>query len=189
MQFKTNNRYFIRFLKDEKFIEWKLFPTDELESYWDECQQQHPIEKDDILLAEKYFKNIDISSFKMLPEKKQEAIHRLRQSRNNSNRKRKIYRFSYIAAAFTAILNLSLFYTQKKTKNPKTELIISSNYIIRSELESEDILFITGNETVSFRELTCTGKIILSDNLDNAITALTLISGTKYKRGETYIYL
>ncbi len=37
-------------------------------------------------------------------------------------------------------------------------------------------------DNVSFQGLTCTGKIILSDNLDNVMTALTLISATKFKK-------
>ncbi|MFA7493833.1 MAG: FecR domain-containing protein [Proteiniphilum sp.] len=151
MQLKTDNNNFIRFLKDEKFIEWKLSPTDELDSYWDEYLQQHLTEKDDILLAEKHFKHINISSLKMLPEKRQEAIHRLEQSLNSYNRKRKIHRFSYIAAACAAALVLSVLYIHKEINRNNEEMIASSDYIVGNELESEDILFITGNETASFQ--------------------------------------
>lgn len=151
MQLKTDDNTFIRFLKDEKFIEWKLSPTDELDSYWDEYLQQHPTEKDDILLAEKHFKHINISSLKMLPEKRQEAIHRLEQSLNSYNRKRKIHRFSYIAAACAAALVLSVLYIHKEINRNNEEMIASSDYIVGNELESEDILFITGNETASFQ--------------------------------------
>jgi hypothetical protein len=42
---------------------------------------------------------------------------------------------------------------------------------------------------VSFQGLTCTGKIILSDNPDNVMTALTLISSTKYKKENKRIYI
>ena len=44
-------------------------------------------------------------------------------------------------------------------------------------------------DDVSFQGLTCTGKIILSDNLDNVMMALTLISGTKYKKEGKLIYI
>ncbi len=150
MQLKTENS-FTRFLKEEKFIEWKISPTDELDSYWDEYLQQHPTEKDDILLAEKHFKNIDISSFKMRPEKRQEAIHRLEQSLNNYNRKRKLHRFSYIAAACAAVLIISVLYIHKEINRNSEEMITSSEYIVGNELESEDILFITGNRTATFQ--------------------------------------
>lgn len=45
------------------------------------------------------------------------------------------------------------------------------------------------DEAVSFKGITCTGKIILSENLDNVMTTLSLISGTKYKRENRTIYI
>jgi len=45
------------------------------------------------------------------------------------------------------------------------------------------------DDNVSFQNLTCTGKIILSENLDNVMTALTLISATKYKKEDKLIYI
>lgn len=150
MQLKTENS-FIRFLKDEKFIEWKLFPTDELNRYWEEYLQHHPGEKDDILLAEQHFQNIDISSVKLSKEKKQEAIHRLEQSLGTYIRKRRIRRFAYAVAACAAVLVISVLFLHKEFKQPGEEMIASTDYIMGSELESEDILFITGNRTASFQ--------------------------------------
>ncbi|WP_352422558.1 FecR domain-containing protein [Proteiniphilum sp.] len=151
MQLKTENS-FIRFLKDEKFIEWKLFPTDELNRYWEEYLQYHPGEREDILLAEQHFQNIDISSVKLSKEKKQEAIHRLEQSLGAYNRKRRIYRFAYIGAACVVALVMSVLYLQKEiNQSSGEELVAFSDYIVGSELESEDILFITGDKTATFQ--------------------------------------
>lgn len=150
MQLKTENS-FIRFLKDEKFIEWKLFPTDELNRYWEEYLQYHPGEREDILLAEQHFQNIDISSVKLPKEKKQEAIHRLEQSLGIYNRKRRIRRFIYAAAACAAVLVISALFLQREIDRNGEEMIASIDYIMGSELESEDILFITGNRTASFQ--------------------------------------
>ncbi len=151
MRLKTDDNSFIRFLKDEKFIEWKLFPTDELNAYWQEYLRQHPGERDNIQLAEKHFRNINVSSLKMPQEKKKEAIYRLEQSLNTYNRKRKIRRFAYVAAACAAILVLSVLYLQKEMDHSGDELVPSADYIVGSELESEDILFISGNRTTSFQ--------------------------------------
>ena len=150
MQLKTENS-FVRFLKDEKFIEWKLFPTDELNRYWEEYLQFHPDEKDNILLAEQHFQNIDISSVKLPEEKKQEAIHRLEQSLGTYCQKRKIRHLAYTAAACAAVLVISVLLFLKETNHSGEKMIASSNYIMGSELESEDILFITGNKTSSFQ--------------------------------------
>lgn len=151
MRLKTDDNSFIRFLKDEKFIEWKLFPTDELNAYWEEYLRQHPGDRDNIQLAEKHFRNINVSSLKMPQEKKKEAIYRLEQSLNTYNRKRQIRRFVYVAAACAAALILSVLYVQKEINQPESELIGSTDYIVGSELESEDILFISGNRTTSFQ--------------------------------------
>lgn len=51
-----------------------------------------------------------------------------------------------------------------------------------------NLSFNYGDE-VSFQGITCTGKIILSDNLDNVMTALTLISAMKYKKKDKLIYI
>ena len=151
MRLKTDDNSFIRLLKDEKFIEWKLFPTDELSAYWEEYLQQHSDEREDILLAEKHLRRINVTSFKMPPEKKREAILRLEQSLGTYKRKRKIRHFTYTAAACVAALVLSILYIQKEINRSGEELIASADCIIGSELESEDILFITGNRTTSFQ--------------------------------------
>ncbi len=80
MQFNRDDNNFIRFLKDEKFIEWKLFPTDELNKYWEEFLLQFPDKRKDIKLAEKHFRHIKLSSYKQSPGKKQEAAKRLEKS-------------------------------------------------------------------------------------------------------------
>lgn len=150
MRSQTDHNNFIRFLKDEKFIEWKLIPTDELDSYWEMYLQRHPGEREDILMAEKYLKKISASSLKMPQERKREAIHRLEQSLNIYKRKRSFRRLAYVAAC-AAVLVLSTLYIQKDLNSTARKLAASDNYIVGSELESEDILFVTGNQTASFQ--------------------------------------
>ena len=45
------------------------------------------------------------------------------------------------------------------------------------------------DDHVSLQGVTCSGKIILTDNLDNVLTALTLISDTRYHRENKSIYI
>ena len=150
MQLKTDNHHFVRFLKDEKFIEWELFSTDELNRYWEEYLRRHPDEKDDILLAKKHFRSINVSSLKIPQEKKEEAIRRMEQSLGAYSRKRRIRRFTYTAAACTVALVLSILF-QKEMNRSGQQLTDTADYIVGSELESEDILFITGNKASSFQ--------------------------------------
>lgn len=45
---RKENTDFVRFLKEETFIEWKLFSTDELDVYWSEFIKNHPEEWNNI---------------------------------------------------------------------------------------------------------------------------------------------
>ena len=45
------------------------------------------------------------------------------------------------------------------------------------------------DDQVSLQGVSCSGKIILTDNLDNVLTALTLISDTRYHRENKSIYI
>lgn len=151
MRLKTENNSFIRFLKDEKFIEWKLFPTDELDQYWKEYLLLHPEDRSDIELAEKHFRKVNISSYKLAPEKKREAMRRMQKSLDESNKKRRIRRFSYgIAASFTALIIFSVLYIQN-TNTIDNQPDKLGEYIVGSELKSEDILFISGDRTSAFQ--------------------------------------
>lgn len=150
MRLKTENNSFIRFLKDEKFIEWKLFPTEELDRYWEEYLLLHPEERSNIELAEKYFRNINISSHELPRERKQEAMVRMEHSLRAYHRKHTIRRFAYAGVACIAVLFLSILYFQN-INQLGDKLTFQEDYIVGSELESEDILFITGNRITSFQ--------------------------------------
>ncbi len=141
---------FTRFLKDETFIEWKLFPTDELDAYWCDFLHRYPEERKNFEMAEKHFSNIRISSHTVSSEKKTEAIKRLEQSLRAYDHKRRLRHFTYAAAACAVLLILSVFYIFNDAASEE-ELMANSNYIVGNELESEDILFVTGNKTSSFQ--------------------------------------
>lgn len=151
MQNKHKKNDFLRFLKDEKFIEWKLFPSDELTAYWENFLQEHPNERENMTLAEEHFRNIRLSSYSLSPEKKEEAIIKLEHSIHTFNTKRKILRVLYVAAACAAIFILSVLYIRINNNQPKADAILS-DYIVGSELQSENIRLITNNKTTSFQE-------------------------------------
>lgn len=148
---KTGKTGFLKFLKDEKFIEWKLFPTDESIAYWEDFLQKNPHAKEDIALAENHFQHLKLSSYRLSQEKKAEAIKKLEQSVEMYHHRRKIRRFIYAAAACAAIFILSIIFLQPNRDHFVND-IASTGYIIGNELESEDILLITNNQTASFTE-------------------------------------
>lgn len=147
----TDNNDFIRYLKDERFIEWKLFPTDELDAYWSDFLQQHPNERTCFELAENHFRCIRISSLELQREKKHEAIKRLEQSFRIYNRMRNLRLFTYAAAACGALLILLTFYIQKGKDSTVEDFFSTGNFIVGNELESADILLVTGDKTTTFQ--------------------------------------
>lgn len=152
MSTKTEQSGFLRFLKNEKFIEWKLFPTDELNTYWKNFSETHPEEKENLALAEQQFKKINLSSYALSQDTKEKAIKRLEESLRAYNRKRKIRLFAYMAAACAAALVLSVLYVQTNFNRSEETAISSADYIVGNALDSEDIRLITGNETTAFQE-------------------------------------
>ncbi|RNC66813.1 FecR family protein [Proteiniphilum sp. X52] len=147
---KTDSSGFLRFLKDEKFIEWKLFPSDEMNAYWKDFLQKHPGERENISLAEAHFRNVRLSSHNLSGEKKEEAFKRLEQSVHTFQNKKKIRRISYVAACVSVFI-LSVLYVHV-VRDPAKDSVISPDYIVGNELQSEDIRLITNNQTASFQE-------------------------------------
>lgn len=66
-------------------------------------------------------------------------------------------------------------------KTPMSEILnqISRFYNLSFDFEKD----------VNLKNKTCTGKIYLSENLDNVMTTLTLLSSTQYKRDKKSIYI
>lgn len=66
-------------------------------------------------------------------------------------------------------------------KTPMSEILnqISRYYNLSFDFEKD----------VNLKNKTCTGKIYLSENLDNVMTTLTLLSSTQYKRDKNSIYI
>lgn len=147
-----NNHDFLRFLKDEKFIEWKLFPSDELDEYWNKFLQQFPNERKHVELAEEHFRHIKLFPYKQTAEKKQKAEKQLEQSLRRYHRKRMVHRVAYIATACVAVLVLFLLFFQQNLYKSREPSIASSRYIVGNELKQEDILFITGNRTATYQD-------------------------------------
>lgn len=151
MRRNTESSNFVRFLKDERFIEWKISPNAELDEYWKEFLLHHPHEQQAFELAEKHFRNINLSSYKLPREKKDKAIQHLEKSLRTYRQRQNFRRFSYVAAASAAVLILLIGHIQKRMIQSSHNLVAATEYIIGNELEQKDILFITGGEVSAFQ--------------------------------------
>ena len=116
--------------------------------------KRNPSEEEYFHLAEDHFHNIKISSpYALSQEIKENDIQKINQSILKHKRRRNLKIFTGLAAACIAILTISVVYTLNihyKSKTNSTER--TSEYIVGSQLLTEDIQLITENKTASFQE-------------------------------------
>ena len=143
---------FTRFLKDEKFIQWKLFDSDELTAHWELFLHENPDEKDDFAMAEEHFRNIQLSSHRITNDKKNETLKKLEKSIIAFRRKRRIRMFTYVAVAFAMVAILSLLYVQTFRGSWVQQGEGMNEFIVGNQLDSKDIQLITSETTTSFQE-------------------------------------
>jgi len=152
MQLNNKKNNFVRFLKDEKFIEWKLLQTEELNAYWNEFIQNNPDQEENLIMADKHFHHLNLSTAPLSPERKKEAFAKLEQSVRSYKRKHRFKVFSYSAAASLLILALSLLYVEYHKKESVKGIMGAAEYIMGNELESQDIQLITRDKSTTFEQ-------------------------------------
>lgn len=148
MSTQTNQQGFLRFLKDERFIQWKLLPNDELNTYWADFLEKNPDEQPNFAKAEKHFQNIKLSSYYLPKKTKKEAIKRLEKSFQGYKRKRQLRIFAYAASTCLAALVLSNIYFQVIKPNGRS--VASADVIVGSKLSEQDIQLVTNDQTTAF---------------------------------------
>lgn len=146
----SNNNY-IKFLKDEKFIEWMLYPTSELEAYWKEFLLNNPQEIENLGLAEEWFQNINFDSQESLEEKRIVGLKKLEKSLNVYSRKKRLKVINYLTAAcLTLAFVVGALYINQSSDTGTNIATEKIEYIIGNELISQDISLISESKTTSF---------------------------------------
>lgn len=140
---------FTRYLKDERFIEWVLRPNDEINKYWDDYLHKNQGELRNIELAKHHFKSVKLGYHQYASEKRNESMQLLKRSAEAYKRRKNIRHLAYGVAACAIIFILSLSYFYNNTRH-ETPLFEATNFIIGSELESENIILVTGNTSTVF---------------------------------------
>ncbi len=139
-------------MKDEKFIEWQLFPNDELNLYWENFLKEHAEERENVTLAKEYFHNIRLSSYG-LPDKEKEDLRKKLESSihayDSKRKKRRTLQISItsIAAIFLIIFGINLLFHYQNKDVPTVE----QEYIVGNLLNDKDIQLITDKEALSFQ--------------------------------------
>ncbi|HBG57966.1 FecR family protein [Proteiniphilum sp. UBA1028] len=149
---KNTERKHIQYLKDEKFIKWMLYPTEELISYWQHFTEKHPEENIHLLKAKELFRRINLSTYTLSEEKKQKAVEQLVESLQAYHRKRKMLKLFVTVASTAASILLLFLFLHDRYREYDSHPDIPKDYYVGSELESKEILLFTGDQTTTFAE-------------------------------------
>lgn len=162
------------FLKNEKFIEWKLFPNKETNKYWDDFLSNNPDLSDNFKKAEAFFEQkIKLTGKSLTLEERKLLLERIRNSEARVKRHQFIRYFVKVAVSACVVLMLS-FGLYKHISNKNNEnLLANEGMIIGNTLNNKDIV-LTSNK----KELTFDSDIDLQIGKDGVVT-VTEKDGTK----------
>lgn len=142
-----------QYLIDERFIEWMLLPSKDLDRYWNDFIDQYPEELKYIELATKQFKSVKVHAHVTTKRQKRELEQKLKTSIRKHNSKRAIRILSYAAAACLIVFFFTINYMRDKNSlNDYKILAISSDIILDVEtaLGLDSILLVSGNKVFYF---------------------------------------
>lgn len=162
---------FLKYLKDKKFIEWKLLQTEELNTYWEEYQRKHPQEKNNFMLAEKHFNQFHLKTFQLTEERKKESLKHLEHSIKSYNRRRINHVITYSAVASLLVLIISLLFIEYNDHKLDVESNNFKGFIVGNELETKEIQLITSEKSTLFPKnidivVNNNGKVQINDDKD-----------------------
>lgn len=136
------------FLLNKKFIEWRLFRTQEMDDYWQNYLSLNPESREEIEIAIEKFKAIKINDYKLSTIKKEDLLAEILDKSAIKVRRHYLIRY-YWAAAVACVLILSLILPRFMSNKDQPVLAGS---IVGNMLPAEDIKLISGSKTVSIKQ-------------------------------------
>lgn len=145
MESNNQEHRILRLMKDEKFIEWKLFPNDEINIYWEKYLIENPHDREIFDIASKSFPKVNISSNDVSDDKRGYVIERLTESLHKERKRKNLKSILLIAAA--ACVGIIVMTTIFNKKTPTNDYVA----ITGNEIEALDIQLISNNTTTTFQ--------------------------------------
>lgn len=166
---------FRKFLFDDNFIKWRLFPTDDLDRYWADFIKENPQCQKDLELAIEKFKSVKLNSRSLTQQQKEGLLDKIiYDSISQIKRKRRIKYYWSAAACIIALVISTLFiYTNKPSD------YIMPNSIVGETLPSKDIQLISGKTVIDIKQnaeiqLSPQGEISITEEGEDAASELNL---------------
>ena len=89
-----------QWLQNKSFIQWKLFPSEEDNLYWEKFIQDNPHFQDEIEEAIRILKSIKLNTQKLSPEEKQEIFALIQKNIEKKDKQRHL-RLYLTAVSYT----------------------------------------------------------------------------------------
>ncbi len=135
---------YLDFLQDQKFLEWKIIGSDELNNYWLEFKANNPELIPHIEEAEAFLQNYKLNNMKMDERQRIELLQKIISSNSKLTKRRQLFITS--AASAVAVIFIVIGFFRYRTMHTS-----SDNLIVGNRLNDRDIVFISNNKTQSFQ--------------------------------------
>ncbi len=160
--YDTMHKTYLDFLQDQKFLEWKIVGSDELNSYWLEFKAKNPELTPHLEEAEVFLQNYKLNQRKMDEQHSMELLQKIISYNSRQNKRRNLFIFSAISAVAMIFIVIGFFWFRVAPPAPPEDLVVGN------QLSDEDIVFISSNKTQSFTtnvqiEIDAKGKAVIND--------------------------
>lgn len=176
---KIYDKYTVNdFMKDKGFLLWRLSPSKETDTFWNNFLSQHPEQRETLERAIQILRSAKTKEDNLSDNEVQEIFKRTLEYRKSRQKKTIRLRIYYYAAACIAILvlfSLSIYLIESPFSDSQTE-----NKLTELKTESSDIQLILGEkEKMTFNEdadivLNKTGEVhVIGKTTKEAVVSTT----------------
>ena len=141
-----------QWLQNKSFIQWRLFPSEEDNLYWEKFIQDNPHFQNEIEEAIRILKSIKLNTQKLSPEEKQEIFALIQKNIEKKDKQRHFRIYLTVSAVACIVLFLVLLqplFTGKNEISHKNMLVVADT----TSVNQKDIqLVLANNRTITFEE-------------------------------------
>lgn len=152
MNDKEQRTKLIYLLTNDKFVEWQLFKSADLDIYWEEYINQHAGDKEIFEKAVGIFKKIQFNNYKLSQIEETAIFERVKQKIDEHNRKKQLrfnrYRITAVACSLLLLIGVSYWLMNDRKNLSKKEVQLAVGQI----QPSQDIILISGGKTYNISQ-------------------------------------
>lgn len=143
---------YMQLLDDAKFLEWRIAPNEELNTYWESLQQQDPSLQGMIVQADHYLKEFisdkrslnDTDKTLLLESVFHTAIDQANRKLPHNKKTVAWQRYAAVASVMLILATTIFFFTKKKSPD--------ADVITGSQLDKDQIQLVSGDKLFRFEE-------------------------------------